>query len=322
MNKLGNKVIKNSILMFLLVIIALLPLLFQERPYILLLFCMVCIYIISVSGLDILFGYSGQVSFGHAAFYGIGAYGSAILSRDYGLSPLLSIIVAMVMSVVIAMLLALPAARLRAHFLSLLTTAFGMIFYLLIGNLEKITGGFPGFINIPKISIGQLVFDDYFKFFYLVFVLAILGLIFKKRIVNSRIGRAFIAIREDSVAANSSGINVSRYKMISFGICAAYAAFGGAMYAHMIGFISPDTFERNRSIVFITMLILGGKGNLWGPVIGAILITFINQYFQFMGIYLELLYGTIVILILMFMPNGIAGSFRTITNNLHRKFSK
>jgi branched-chain amino acid transport system permease protein len=315
--------IKRNVLPSILILIAFsAPLIFISRAYMLLMFCIVGLYVISVTGLDILFGYSGQVSFGHAAFYGLGAYSTAILSRNYSVPPLLSMLIAIAITVIVAVLLALPAARLQRHFLSLLTTAFGMVFYLLAGNMTDLTGGFIGLSNIPRISIGAFRFDDYFKFYYLILLIAIVGLILKERIVRSRQGRAFIAIREDSLAASGSGINVSRYKVVAFAVSAAYMACAGALYAHMVGFISPDTFDRNRSIIFISMLILGGKGNFYGPIIGAVPVTFINQYFQFMGTYLDLLYGGVIVLVLMFMPRGISGSYRALITAMRHKLSK
>jgi branched-chain amino acid transport system permease protein len=315
---LGNA--RKKYIPLLVVILSIIaPIAFRNDIYFILLLCMIGMYIISVSGLDILFGYSGQISLGHAGFYGIGAYASAILSTKLEMPAFISMVSAVIVAIIFAILLAMPAAKLVHHFLALLTIAFGQLFYLVVANSDELTGGFSGINFIPPFEIGPFALDTNFKYYYLILASVIVCLLIKQRIIKSRIGRAFVAIRENSHAANGSGINVTSYKMMAFAISAAFTAFSGALYAHFIRFVSPESFVLNQSIIFLTMLLFGGMGNFYGPIIGAVIITIINEYFQALGNYQMLIYGVFIILILMFMPKGLVGGFELIAKRFGRK---
>lgn len=295
--------------------------------YILLLLCIMCIYTVATSGLDILFGYTGQISLGHAGFYAIGAYMSVLMShKTFGFSawfgftlpPILTIFLASLIAMVFGILLALPAAKLVYHFLSLLTIAFGQLIYLALSSFPEVTNSFLGITSIPPISLFGFAFDSYYSFYLLALFLTVLLLVTKTNIIQSRVGRSFIAIRENHLAANGCGINVQYYKIMSFAISAFFTGLAGALYAHLIGFISPESFMYAQSIIFLTMLIFGGNGNLAGPIMGAVVITVIQEALQSARNYQMLIYGFFLLITILFLPKGIYGIIQLV-RKLHRK---
>ncbi len=285
---------------------ALLPLMFLSDSYLVLLLCTTGISIIVVAGLDILFGYSGQISLGHAGFYCIGAYTSAILSLKLAWPVFLTIVVGGLLATLVAILLALPAVKLVHHFLALVTIAFGQLTYLFVAQARGLTEGFSGINFIPRPRVGDFVFESNTAYYYLVYGALVLLLIAKQRLIGSRTGRAFIAIREDAHAADGMGVNVTKYKTMAFAVSAFYAGIGGALYAHLIGFISPETFVLNQSIIFLTMLLFGGMGNFWGPILGATGLSVVAEFLQKLESYQTLAYGVFLLLIIVYVPGGIS----------------
>lgn len=275
------------------------------KSYPVLIMCYLEIYIIAVSGLDILFGYCGQISMGHAAFYAIGAYGSGLLHNYFGIPVLLSMMIAVAAAAAIGALLAKPASRLTFHFLSLSTIAFGEIIYQLISHSpNNITGNFRGLFTDP-ISLFGLQLDDPVSFAYFGLACMILFLVAKAFIVNSKIGRSFMAIRENTHAANGMGINVRKYKVMAFTISAIFVSFAGAMYMHLVGYVSPDTFTQKQSVMFITMLLFGGTACLTGPIMGACFVLLLTELLRGLQSYQMLIYGALMLIIIVAMPGGM-----------------
>ena len=258
----------------------------RNQQYLLTLLNFVCMYMISVSGLDILFGYSGQISLGHAAFYASGAYTSALLTTKLG----------------VPVWLAIPAACLisRASF----------------------TNAMTGIRSIPNIPLFGYELKS--KYFFLIFMILMVALflIIKQCIIHSRVGRAFQAIRENPVAAGGIGINVQKYKIMAFAISAVYTGFAGAMYAHFVGFISPETFTSAQSVMFMTMLLFGGMGSFSGPLIGAAIVTFLNETLQVLGSYRMMVYGAFILAVLLFLPHGISGLIDIVKQSLFKNRGK
>lgn len=207
--KLEKKLIVKIITILFLFI---LPIFFINNSYLLLLMCTSGIAIIVVSGLDILFGYSGQISLGHAGFYCIGAYASTILSKTLGVPVLFSMILSAILACLVAIIIAFPAAKLVHHFLALITISFGELIHLFAAHAEKLTGGFIGINFIPEPSLFGFILNTNFRYYYLVLVFVLLLLLLKTRIVSSRTGRALIAIRENTHASDGIGIHVRKYK--------------------------------------------------------------------------------------------------------------
>ena len=303
---------KNNKIVYILVGIVLLAFPFAAEKvfnwnYGVLLANFMILYIIAVSGLDILFGYSGQISMGHAAFFCIGAYGSVLLHDFTGLPVLITILIGTVLATLIGSLLAYPASKLVFHFLSLATIAFGEVVYQLVAQSPgNITGNFTGKFT-ETISLFGFKLNTYTKYYFFSVVCMVIFLIIKTNLVRSRVGRAFIAIRENSHAANGMGINVRKYKVIAFATSAFYTAFAGGLYAHLVRFISPDTFTQKQSVMFLTMLLFGGSASVGGTVTGVFTVQFLNEILRSAERYQLLIYGVLLLVVILAFPGGLFG---------------
>ncbi|MFA6506426.1 MAG: branched-chain amino acid ABC transporter permease [Treponemataceae bacterium] len=309
-NKLKDK--KFILRIFAAVATLLLPLLLGGGEYTLLLVCIIEVYIIAVSGLDIVFGYCGQISLGHAAFYAIGAYGTAILHNTLGWPILLTMIVSASVSALIGALLAYPASKLVFHFLSLSTIAFGEIVYqFLIHSPNKITGDFNG-LSSGRFAIFGYAFKSNAVWYYFGLFCVVVFLTAKYFLVHSKTGRAFTAIRENTHAANGMGINVRKYKVMAFATSAFYTAFAGAMFMHLAGYIHPDTFTQRQSVLFLTMLLFGGSGTLVGPILGVIAVEVLIEALRSFQDYQVFIYGILMLIVIVALPGGLFGGFRDL----------
>jgi branched-chain amino acid transport system permease protein len=271
------------------------------------------LYAIVTLGL-ILLGCSGQISLGQAGFYGLGAYASALLSRDLGWAPWITIPLAIAAVAGVAYLVGLPTLRLTEHFFVLATVAFGIILNVLMVQLLPVTGGGNGLRDIPPLQIAGVRFVTDRQFYYPIWVLAFGTLILARNITSHRTGRALRAILGSEVGAASLGIDVPRYKMQVFVLSAAYAALAGALYAHYIRFISPSPFSLLASLFFLIMAVVGGLTNIWGGLFGAALVTILDQVIRAEvprifprvgGEYQTAIYGILLVLIMIFFPRGI-----------------
>jgi branched-chain amino acid transport system permease protein len=287
--------------------------------YLSLILCFICIYTIAVSGLDILFGYTGQVSFGHAGYYALGSYGSTLLSMKLGIPVLIAIPLGALIATVFGIILAFPASKLVKHFLSLLSIAFGNMIFMLISATTWLTEGFSGILNIPPVNFFGWRILSYRNYFFFLLVITALVMLGKYRIIRSRVGRAFIAIRENVHAANGMGINVRSYKVMAFAISAFLTGLAGALYAHLIRFISPDTFTNTTSTLFMTMLLFGGIGSQFGPLIGSIILVIVTELMQSLVEYQMLIYAIFILLVLFYLPNGIVGILDAFRDKLLKK---
>ena len=308
----------------LLIVAGVVAYMLQQR-YLAMILDYICIYTIAVTGLDLLFGYTGQVSFGQAGFYAIGAYGSTLLSMRVGVTPILSIFLGAIVALIFGLIIAFPASKLVKHFLSLLTIAFGQMVYTFIVGASWLTQGPSGITKIPKVNLFGLEIGGsrgYQQYFWLVAILLVLVLIVKHNIIKSRIGRAFIAVRENPHAAAGMGINVAKYKIMAFGISAFLAGLAGALYAHMVGFISPDTFMATQSNMFMTMLLFGGIGTMVGPLIGATVITVMQQVLQSFASAQTLIYALFILVVLFFLPNGTVGLYDKLRKSFANRGSR
>ena len=289
-------------------LVALFPLLVSVTPnasYIILIGCFITVYSIAASGFDILFGYCGQISLGHAGFFAIGAYGAAIMDKTYGIPQVVAILLSCLLAVIIAAFVAYPAANLKFHFLSLATIAFGEIVYSFISaSPGDITGNFVGFFP-NKLTLFGVKMDNYTKLYYVTLIVAVVVLLLKQNLVKSKTGRAMIAIRENVVAAGGMGINVRSYKMIAFCTSAFFVALSGALYGYLVGYLNPSTFMYDQSVMFLTMLLFGGSGTLWGPVLGVVTVQLINEGLRDLAQYQTLFYGAFILIVVLFMPSGL-----------------
>lgn len=254
-------------------------------------------------GLCILMGYAGQVSLGQAGFYGIGAYVSSVLSLHLGLPIVVSVILAMVAAAVAAMILAVPALRLKGHYLAVATLGFGEIINVILNEWGP--GGPSGFGDIPHFGLPGYTIDSTKGYFFLVWGLVAAVMFFSINLINSRTGRALRAVHDSESACNAMGLNVAALKIKVFILSAAYAALAGSLYAHYVTFISPGSFSLFYSILVLTMVIVGGITNLWGAIIGAVVITVLPELLRRFEELDVLVYGLILTSSLMFFRKGL-----------------
>ena len=290
--------------MTLALVIILIPV-YMESKYYFIILNVIGLNTIVVVGLNLLIGFAGQISLGHAAFYGLGSYFSGILTVNYGFPLWPAMLVGMLATGGVAYLIGYPSLKLRGHYLVMATLGFSIIVYILMGELEQFTGGHDGLIGIPPLSIGGLLFDNDLKNFYLIWTFVFFSILVSRNLLNSRVGRALRAIHGSEVAANSLGINTASYKVKVFALSAMYASVSGSLYAHYITFISPSTYDFYYSIQVVTMVIVGGMGSLWGSLFGAAVLTSISEALHIAKQYHIIAYGVFLCLVLVFLPEGI-----------------
>jgi branched-chain amino acid transport system permease protein len=260
---------------------------------------------ITVMGLSLLMGYAGQISLGHAAFVGIGAYCSGVLTVKFGFPFVLAFLTGTVLSGMMAMAIAIPTLKLKGHYLAVATLGFGEIIFILFNEFLEITGGPSGLSGIPSIEFLGHSFNDGTSYFYLVWTVVILLLLFALNVIHSRTGRALRAVHGSDVAAAAMGLNVSRLKVQVFVVSAVYASIAGSLYAHFVTFISPPTFGLFVSVLLLMMVVIGGAGSIWGALLGAGILTLLPEYLRALKDFDILVYGAILMAILLFMPEGL-----------------
>jgi branched-chain amino acid transport system permease protein len=303
----------------LLIVLVIVPHLPFIDTYLLFIFDLIFISVLVSLGLNLLAGYAGQVSIGHAAFYAIGAYSSAIIQERFGIPFLGSMPIAAALTAAIGYIVGLPAIRLQGLFLAMATLAFGLVIEEFLIIAEPLTHG-PDGMAVPDAVIGPWVLTSNTNgFYYVCLIVASLMTWVAVNIVNSRTGRAFVALRESEIAAQTNGINLAGYKTIAFAISAFYTGLAGALYAQAVTFIAPDGFTIFLSIQFLAVIIIGGMGSILGSILGAITLVLLPELFAKMPAEWGapmIFYGAALILVIMFMPLGIAGFVTKIRYNL------
>jgi branched-chain amino acid transport system permease protein len=260
---------------------------------------------IVVIGLNFVTGWTGQINFGQAAFYGLGAYTTAIATKaglPWITTPFLSALVVMAAS----LMLGLPTMRLRTYYLAMTTIGFGEIIRLIIVHWEPVTGGTSGLRAIPGISLFGFGPQGQVQHYYLLIAILALAVLIATRIRHSVLGRAMIATKDSEIAAEQSGVDTVRTKLLAFMIGAVYAGLAGCLYASSIRFISPDSFSSIQAVLLMTMLIVGGMGSIVGCVIGAVALTILPEALRFLGQWYLVLYGLGVIAVIVLAPGGLA----------------
>ncbi|MGK9052937.1 branched-chain amino acid ABC transporter permease [Xaviernesmea oryzae] len=265
------------------------------------------IYTIFCTGLNFFMGYTGQASFGQSAFAAIGGYGSAILCADYGWEPLLALFATMALSGVAAVIVGFPTLRLRGHYLAMATFALGLIVYEVTIEWTGLTQGYMGYSGIPPLGIAGYELVTVKQQLVALVVLALFGVAVAARLRQSRFGRALASIAGSESAALALGVDIARYKLVAFVIAALYASAAGSLFAHFIGFISPEVFGVTMVVQSFAMLYLGGIGTMWGPTIGAIIVSVLPEALRGLKEMQDIGYTAILIFILIFAPRGLAG---------------
>ena len=254
-------------------------------------------------GLCILMGYAGQVSLGQAGFYGIGAYVSSVLSVHAGFPIVVSMLCAMAVAAFAAVILAIPALRLKGHYLAVATLGFGEIINIILNEWGP--GGPSGFGDIPHFNLFGYTIHSTTGYFYLVWGLVAVVLFFSINLIYSRTGRALRAVHDSEIACNAMGLDVAALKIKVFILSAVYAALAGSLYAHYVTFISPSSFSLFYSILVLMMVIVGGITNVWGAIIGAVVITVLPELLRRFEELDVLVYGLILTVSLMFFRKGL-----------------
>jgi len=304
------------------------PFLFQGSRYLLYVVNSVFIAVIAAIGLNILTGFTGQISLGHGAFMGVGAYVSGYFMTNLGMPFLACVVAAGCVTAIVGMIFGIPSLRLKGLYLAIATLAAQVILEFVFVRWRGVTGGSQGML-VPPANIGGFAFNSDFKFYFLALAFTILTVMVAKNIVRTKPGRAFMAIRDRYISAEIIGVPLFQYKLISFGISSFYAGIAGSLWAHYIGIITPEHFNVMISIQYLSMIIIGGLGSIHGTIMGAIFMTllpealrlisglFSNQYpvlVNIFGAIRESVFGLVIILFLIFEPDGLAARWKTIQN--------
>ena len=293
-----------------LVFSVIVPYLLQGNRYYIDVFTMLGVYVILGVSMNLLIGYSGQISLGMAGFYGIGAYTSVLLVMRLKAPFIVGLLCAAVLCFIVGFILGFPSTKLNFIFLGISTGGLNTIIFLIINN-SQFTGGATGIMRIPQVKfLGENMTKLQYYFMVLIFVIVITYICF--RIVNSKTGRALKAIRDNPIAASAVGINVNFYKLLVFAIVSSFTGVAGTLYAFNIRYIQGDAFTTNMSFKILTMGIIGGMGDLGGGVIGPILTGALTELLRDYNKYQLLIYSLLVILILRFMPRGLLQGLRPV----------
>ncbi len=269
-----------------------------------------CIYIVLALGLNIVVGQAGLLNLGYVAFYAIGAYTYAILSTSYGLSFWPGLFIGALTASSVAALLGMPILKLRGDYFAIVTLGLGEITRIVLNNWDSVTGGPNGIAKIPRPILFGRELNTTLELYYLILFIAVVTVMAMHRLIGSRIGRAWIAIREDETAAEAMGINTFRLKLLAFVIGSAWAGMTGVFFAAKMAFVSPESFTFFESVLILCMVVLGGMGSIPGIILGAFLLIALPEFFREFQDYRMIAFGTALILMMVFKPRGLLGSVK------------
>ncbi len=272
-------------------------------------------FVVATLGLNLQRGTGGMVNLAGAAFYGVGAYTAGLLALSWGWPPWLTLLCGGVVTAVSSIFLFIPVMKTKGHYLALVTIAFQFIVVILLDSLE-FTGGPQGLKNIPlfslfgysfntEVTLFGLTFPTYVNFYFLAVFMTVVTIIVANRIYQSWVGVTLATIRDDEIAAQTSGVEINKWKLIAFSFGNFFIGIAGAFYAHMVGFISPPNFVFEKSLVMVSIVILGGMDSVVGVVLGAFLLILLPEKLRFISDYRFLIYGLVLIIMLIFRPRGI-----------------
>ena len=278
--------------------------------YLIFLATLVAINAVVAIGLNLLSGYTNQLSFGHAGFLAIGAYVAALVSIHIPALPVpVTLLAAGLATGLVGLALGIPCLRLEGLYLAMATLAFGFVVTEAIANLDGLTRGNDG-LRVPLARLGSWALDTDVARYYLVVAVAVALIGAALNVAATRTGRAFLAIRTSEIAAQASGLNAAAYKTIAFVLSAFYTGVAGGLFAFVVGFLSPDAFDVFLSVDFLVMIILGGLGSVLGSVAGAAIVTVLNDSLAGFQAFRPLIFGAIMIVCMLFMPGGLAAMTR------------
>lgn len=277
------------------------------------------IYALNTLGMHVIFGLTGILSIAQAAFWGIGAYTSAILTVDYNMPFWVGFLAATGVAALAGVALGAPTLRLKTHYLVLATIAFAEVARQVINNWDALTRGPQGFPGIPRASLLGFEFASRTQQYYLGLAILALVVLALLALRNSRLGRALEAVRDDALAAEAMGINVTAIRVMAFSVSAALGGMAGSLYAHMQRFVSPEIFDLHASVLFLAMLMIGGRRSITGAIVGAGLLTYLPEWLRHLQDWDMAIYGGGLLLMLIFAPDGLAGTGTKLWRRLGRK---
>ncbi|WRS26314.1 branched-chain amino acid ABC transporter permease [Oscillospiraceae bacterium MB08-C2-2] len=316
---------QHRVLVFLalLVVMILLPVLFP-KSYFMGVMCRILIYSVLAGALNAINGYSGQTCLGMAGFFCIGSYCEAILAVKAGWNFWMILPIAGIVTAAIGFVLAIPTLKMSGIYLSIVTLGFSEIVRLIALNWTGLTGGPMGIKGIPVPSFFGFEIKNSRSYYYIFLALAVLFIFVTNRVIKSRVGRAWISIREDQLAARSLGVQASRYKALNFTYGAFWAGLAGACYAPYVRFIDSTFFTLDEGWNILSMVIIGGQGTLVGPVVGSVLVNFLTEWLRPIGQWRMVAYALLIIVIMWCRPQGLVGSSDSILagRSIRRKVSK
>jgi branched-chain amino acid transport system permease protein len=270
------------------------------------------IYVVLALGLNIIVGLAGQMSFAHVGFFAIGSYSEVLLVMKWGAPFWVGFIGAAIIVAAFAIVIGVPTLKLETKYLSMATIGFSEIVRLVLLNTPSISNGADGIRNIPGPQFGSFVCNTDSRLYPLIMFFAIAAIVATARLKDSRIGRAFEAIKENTLGAELMGVKTTYNKVLAFALSAMFTAVGGALYAHLMAYISPDAYVFGESAKVLCMVFLGGVGTVAGPVLGAFILTFLPEVLRGFQQYHMIIYAIGVIIILIFAPSGLVGLAKTV----------
>lgn len=301
-----NKKSRVIIILLILIILAIFPKVYP-KPYIMGVMCRIFMYTILAGSLNVINGYSGQFNIGQAGFYAAGAYFEAVLATRLGVNFWVVLPLAGIFTAIVGYLVCLPTLRLRGIYLAIVTLGFSEIIRLIALNWESVTGGPNGIKSIPPPMIFGTKISGSVNYYYIFFFLVIIFLFITNRIVNSKVGRAWVSIRENELAARSLGVETGKYKILNFMYGAFWAGVAGAAFAPYFKFISSDMFTLDEGFNILSMMIIGGQGTLMGPIVGSTIVNFLTDVLRPIAQYRMVVYSLLIIIMMWVRPQGIVG---------------
>lgn len=300
---------------------------FLVNEYVLYIANLIGIAIIGAHGLNLLTGFTGQISLGHAAFIGVGAYTSAILITRVGIPFWWTVPMAGIMSAFVGVIIGIPSLRIKGLYLAIATIAAQFIFEYVFMTWESMTRGIRG-INVPSPELFGFRFDTERKFYFITLFFVVVGTLYARNLIRTRVGRAFIAIRDRDLAAELMGINLFRYKLTSFAISSFYAGVAGSLWVSFMNIVTPEHFPLSLSIEYLAMVIVGGLGSVLGSIYGAIFMVLVPEILKFGTDFIkdipafqhifaplrEVVFGALIVFFLIFEPRGLAELWRRMKN--------
>lgn len=289
------------------------------NAYVISLANMMFINIILIASLNLLMGYGGQISLGHAGFFGLGAYASGVLGVKFGLSPWVGLPAAALITGLAALLIGIPVLRLRGLYLSMATLGWNAILVVMFNRLIDITGGPNGLLGVKPFALGDFALDTDIRQFPLVWLAALLVMLAILNLLRSRLGRALRATATNELGADAVGIDSFRTKLLAFVLTAGMAGVAGSLYVHVNQFVSPETFSVSNSILLVVMVAIGGSGSYWGPILGALIYTAVPQVLLDYEDAELMLFGLAMLIVLIASPSGLAGVPATLRKMFPRR---